>query len=102
MQVAAANPIAPYRDSIPAEVIAKEKEIYFTQAQTSGKPEKIWDKIVEGKLLKFYQETVLTEQAFIRDPNITVTDRIKAVEKETVSTIKVISFARLELGAEEA
>jgi elongation factor Ts len=101
MQVAAANPIAPNRDSIPADVIAKEKEIYFTQAQTSGKPEKIWDKIVEGKLVKFYQEMVLTEQAFIRDPNITVTDRIKAVEKETASAIKVISFVRLELGAEE-
>jgi elongation factor Ts len=100
MQVAAANPIAPNRDAIPAEIITKEKEIYFTQAQTSGKPEKIWDKIVEGKLVKFYQEQVLVEQPFIRDPNTTVTDRIKAVEKETNSAIKVISFVRMELGAE--
>jgi elongation factor Ts len=101
MQVAAANPIAVDKESISSDVIAKEKEIYFTQAQSSGKPEKIWDKIVEGKLVKFFQEVVLIEQAFIKDPEITVTDRIKAVEKETSSTIKVLSFVRFELGAEE-
>ena len=102
LQVAAANPIAPNRESVPADTIAKEKEIYFTQAQSSGKPEKIWDKIVEGKLVKFYEETVLTEQAFIRDPATTVTSRIAATEKETNAHIKVVSFVRLELGAEEA
>lgn len=101
MQVAAANPIAADKESISADVIAKEKEIYFTQAQSSGKPEKIWDKIVEGKLVKFFQEVVLIDQAFIKDPEITVTDRIKAVEKETSSNIKVLSFVRFELGAEE-
>jgi elongation factor Ts len=101
MQVAAANPIAADKESISADVIAKEKEIYFTQAQSSGKPEKIWEKIVEGKLVKFFQEVVLTEQAFIKDPEITVTDRIAAVEKETSSKIKVLSFVRFELGAEE-
>lgn len=102
MQVAAANPIAVDRESIPAAIIAKEKEIYFTQAQNSGKPEKIWDKIVEGKLVKFYQEATLTEQPFIRDPNtMTVTDRIKAAEKETGARIKPLAFVRLELGAED-
>jgi elongation factor Ts len=105
MQIAAANPIAADRQSIPAATITKEKEIYFTQVQSSGKPEKIWEKIVEGKLVKFYQEAVLVEQAFIRDPNTTtVTDRIKAAEKETGAPgahIKVVSFVRLELGAEE-
>jgi elongation factor Ts len=101
MQIAAANPIAADRQSIPAATIAKEKEIYFTQVQSSGKPEKIWEKIVEGKLVKFYQEAVLVEQAFIRDPNTTVIDRIKAAEKETNAHIKVVSFVRLELGAEE-
>jgi elongation factor Ts len=101
MQVAAANPIAPDRQSIPADIIAKEKEIYFTQVQSSGKPEKIWEKIVEGKLVKFYQEAVLIEQPFIRDPNTGVTDRIKAAEKEVNAQIKVVSFVRLELGAEE-
>jgi elongation factor Ts len=101
MQVAAAIPVAPARESIPAAIIDKEKEIYLTQVKASGKPEKIWDKIVEGKLAKFYQEAVLVEQAFIRDPNTTVTDRIKAAEKETGAQIKVLSFVRLELGAEE-
>jgi elongation factor Ts len=101
MQVCASNPIAPNRESIPAATVAKEKEIYFTQAQASGKPEKIWEKIVEGKLVKFYQEMVLTEQAFIKDPAINVADRIKQTEKETGAQIKVISFVRLELGAEE-
>ncbi len=101
MQVAAANPMAANRENIPAATIEKEKEIYFTQAQTSGKPEKIWDKIVEGKLVKFYQETVLVEQGFIRDPEKPVTDRIQAAEKECGATIKVLSFIRLELGAEE-
>jgi elongation factor Ts len=102
MQVAAANPIAANRENIPADTIAKEKEIYFTQAQSSGKPEKIWDKIVDGKLVKFYQEMVLVEQAFIRDPATTVNDRVKATEKEINCPIKVVSFVRLELGAEEA
>jgi elongation factor Ts len=101
MQVAASVPIAAGRESIPEATLAKEKEIYLTQVKASGKPEKIWDKIVEGKLAKFYQETVLVEQPFIRDPNTTVTDRIKAAEKETGAQIKVLSFVRLELGAEE-
>lgn len=101
MQVAAANPIAADRENIPADVVNKEKEIYFTQAQSSGKPEKIWDKIVEGKLTKFYQEVVLTEQAFIKTPDISVTDRIKETEKQTGAKIKVLDFVRLELGAEE-
>ena len=101
MQVAAAVPVAADRQSIPAAIIDKEKEIYLTQVKASGKPEKIWDKIVEGKLAKFYQEAVLVEQAFIRDQNTTVTDRIKVAEKETGAQIKVLSFVRLELGAEE-
>lgn len=101
MQIAASNPLAPNRESIPADVIAKEKEIYFTQAQTSGKPEKIWDKIVEGKLVKFYQEMVLVEQPYIRDPATSVADRIKAAEKEAAVRIKPVCFLRIERGAEE-
>ncbi len=101
MQVAAANPMAVDRESVSAEVIAKEKEIYQTQAQSSGKPEKIWDKIVDGKLEKFFQEFTLVEQAFIRNPDMNITSRIKETEKETGAKIKVLSFVRLELGAEE-
>lgn len=101
MQVTAANPMAVDRDHVPAEVLSKEKDIYFTQAQTSGKPEKIWDKIVEGKMAKFFQEMTLIEQAFIKTPDISVTDRIKETEKALGATIKVLGFIRYELGAEE-
>lgn len=101
MQVAAANPIAVDRESVSSEIIAKEKEIYQTQAQSSGKPEKIWNKIVEGKLEKFFQEFALVEQAFIRNPDVNVNSRIQETEKETGAKIKVLSFVRFELGAEE-
>jgi elongation factor Ts len=101
MQVAAANPIAVDRESVNPEVIAKEREIYQTQAQSSGKPEKIWGKIVDGKLEKFFQEFTLVEQAFIRNPDVNIKSRIQETEKETGAKIKVLSFVRLELGAEE-
>ena len=101
MQVTAANPMAIDREHIDASVLAKEKEIYFTQAQTSGKPEKIWDKIVEGKMTKFFQEMTLVEQGFIRNPDSSVTDRIKETEKALGATVKVLDFIRFELGAEE-
>ncbi|MBD3317726.1 MAG: elongation factor Ts [Chitinivibrionales bacterium] len=101
MQVAAANPVAVNPEGLPQDLVAKEKDIYTTQAQSSGKPEKIWDRIVEGKLSKFYKEVALIEQAFIREPDISVTDRIKQTEKETGCSISVIEFGRYELGSEE-
>jgi elongation factor Ts len=101
MQIAAANPMAANVKDIPESIVAKEKEIYYTQAQTSGKPEKIWDKIVDGKLEKFFQEVVLVQQAFIKNPEITITARINEVEKATGAKIGVDSFFRIELGAEE-
>jgi elongation factor Ts len=100
MQVAASNPMSADSDAISPEVIAKEKEIYFTQAQTSGKPEKIWDKIVEGKLAKFFQEVTLVGQAFVKNPEISIAQRIAETEKELNSKIKVLSFVRMERGAE--
>lgn len=101
MQVTAANPMAVDRDHVPASILAKEKEIYLTQAQTSGKPEKIWEKMVEGKMAKFFQEMTLVEQAFIKNQDISVTDRIKETEKAIGGTIKVLEFVRFELGAQE-
>ncbi len=104
MQVAAANPIAVDRDAINknfASLVEKEKEIYFTQAQTSGKPEKVWPKIVEGKLDKFYKDSALLDQAYIRDPERSVSDKIKEAEKAAGSAVRVVSFVRYELGAEE-
>jgi elongation factor Ts len=99
MQVAVNNPIAANREDVPAGVLEKEKEIYLSQAQNSGKPDKVWGKIVEGKVAKFYKDSVLVEQAFIRDPETSVTDRIKQAEKEIGTGITVRSFVRFELGA---
>lgn len=104
MQVAAANPLSIDRASLDkafASLVEKEKEIYFTQAQTSGKPEKVWPKIVEGKLEKFYKESTLVQQAFIRDAERAVSDRISDTEKAIAGKITVVSFVRFELGAEE-
>ncbi len=104
MQVAASNPLAIDRAALDrnfASLVEKEKEIYFTQAQTSGKPEKVWPKIVEGKLEKFYKESTLVMQPFIREPERMVSDRIADVEKALSGKITVVSFVRFELGAEE-
>ena len=104
MQIAASNPLGIDREKMKrdfAAAIEKEKEIYFTQAQTSGKPEKVWPKIVEGKLDKFFKESTLLEQPFIRDPEKSVTDRIAAAEKDVSARLTIVSFTRFELGAEE-
>lgn len=101
MQVAALKPIAVNREGVPKEIIEKEREIYLSQVKSSKKPEKIWDKIVDGKLNKFFKQSSLLEQDFIKDTDITVTDRIKQVEKENELKIDVSSFIRFELGIEE-
>ena len=104
MQIAASNPIAIDREKMSKDfvsVIEKEKEIYFTQAQTSGKPEKVWPKIVEGKLDKFFKEATLLDQPYIRDAEQPVSSRIAAAEKEAGAKFTVLSFIRYELGAEE-
>ena len=104
MQIAASNPIAIDREKMTADMpdfIAKEKEIYLTQAQTSKKPEKVWQKIVEGKLDKFFKDSTLIEQPYIKDAEHPVSERIAIVEKETGAKFKVLSFVRYELGAEE-
>jgi elongation factor Ts len=100
MQVTASNPIAVSREAVPADVVAKEREIYQTQAQNSGKPEKIWDRIVEGKMTKFYEQVALPEQAYIREPERKVADRIKEASKEADAELRPVSFVRYELGAE--
>jgi elongation factor Ts len=103
MQVAASNPIAIDRAALEKAfptLVEKEKEIYLTQAQTSGKPEKVWPKIVEGKLEKFYKDSTLVQQPYIRDAERAVSDRISDAEKALSCKITVVSFVRFELGAE--
>ena len=81
MQVAAANPRYVRREEVPAAELDKEKEIYRQQALETGKPEKVVDKIVEGKLERFYSEACLLEQAFIKDPDKKVTDIVNECDR---------------------
>ena len=83
MQIAATNPISLDKDSVPEDIIAKEKEIYTEQAKSSGKPDNIIEKMVEGRLSKFFQENCLMEQAYIKDSDKKVSDLMT----ETIATL---------------
>ena len=98
MQVAAASPVSATRESVPAEVVAHEMEIYKAQAAESGKPENIQEKIATGRLEKFFKESCLTEQAFVKNPDQSVTDYVNEVAKKLGGTIKVTGFKRFMLG----
>ncbi len=101
MQVAAASP-APARfvrrEEVPEEVVAKEREILKSQAEASGKPPEVVDKIVEGKLGKFYSEAVFLEQPFIKNPETTVQQHIASVIAVLKENIQVRRFERFERG----
>lgn len=98
MQIAASNPLAIDREAVPAGVVEKEREIYFTQAKESGKPEKVHEKIVEGKMKKYYSEVCLLEQAYVKNPDITVQDLINEMMAKTGENIVVRRFVRFQLG----
>ena len=100
MQVAAAKPIAVDRGQVSPELIEKEKEIYSNQAKNEGKPEHIVDRIVDGRIEKYYQEYCLLEQPFIRDTDKTVQDLITDAVGNLGENILVRRFVRFELGAE--
>jgi elongation factor Ts len=98
MQVAAANPSYVSRENVPADVVAREKAIYREQALAAGKPEKIVDKIAEGKLEKFYGDFCLVEQAFIKDPDRKVRDLFQAMAAKTGTAVGVANFVRYQVG----
>jgi elongation factor Ts len=98
MHIAAMNPIAISREDVPPEVIEKEKEILRAEAATSGKPEKVVDKIVEGRLEKFFSEQCVLEQAYIKNPDITVKDFISNTIAKLGENITVRRFTRYQLG----
>ncbi|HEY0306046.1 MAG TPA: translation elongation factor Ts [Longimicrobiales bacterium] len=98
MHVAAAAPLALSADGIPADVVERERGVYLEQVKNEGKPEKMWDKIVEGKLNKFYKESTLLEQPFVKDPDKTVKDLITEVAAKTGENIVVRRFVRFALG----
>ncbi len=98
MQVAAANPIVVEQDQLDQTTLEKEKEIYRTQALNEGKPEKIVDKIVDGRLSKYFQEVVLLEQPFIKDQEITRRDLISRAVTKMGENIIVKRFVRFRMG----
>jgi elongation factor Ts len=98
MQVAAANPRYVRREEIPAEELEREKMIYRQQALDSGKPEKIVDKIVEGKMERYYSEVCLLEQAFIKDQDKKVVDILNEAIARLGENIQIRRFARYHLG----
>ncbi len=100
MQVAAANPLVVSREDVLESDLEREREIFKNQALQSGKPEKIIDKIVEGKMEKFYSENVLLEQAFIKDDKVVVGDRLKEVIGKLGENMVVKRFVRFQLGEE--
>jgi elongation factor Ts len=100
LQIAASKPAYVKRDDVPASLIEKEKEIYLAEAKNTGKPQQAWAKIVEGKLEKFYQEKCLVEQAYIRDPSLTVKELLTQKIAKIGENIGVRRFTRYELGQE--
>jgi elongation factor Ts len=98
MQIAAANPRYIRPEDASAEELEKEREIYRRQALESGKPEKIIDKIVEGKIERFFSEVCLLEQAFIKDPDKKVSDVVNEAIARLKENIQVRRFARFHLG----
>jgi len=98
LHVASARPIAVRIEDVPAEVIERERRVYAAQVAEEKKPEAVKEKIVEGKLRKFYQENVLLEQPFVKDDKVTVGDLVKALSGKTGEKVQVRRFARFELG----
>jgi elongation factor Ts len=98
MHVAAASPVAIRREDFPAELVERERAVYREQMRESGKPEHIWDKIVDGKVDKFYAEQALLEQPFVKNPDQTVGQLITEVAAKTGEKIEVRRFTRFALG----
>ena len=98
MHVAATSPVGIVEEDVPQDVIDREKEIYRAQALEMGKPEKMVDKIADGKLNKFFKESCLMNQAYVKDPNMTITDYLNDVIAKTGEKITIKRFARFQVG----
>jgi elongation factor Ts len=98
MQIAASNPLYVRPEEVPAEVIESEKEILRNQALNEGKPEKIVDKMVEGRVQKYYKEVCLLEQPFIKDPDVTIDQLLKNLIAKIGENISIRRFVRYEVG----
>lgn len=98
MHIAASSPDFIRREELPAELLEREKSIYRDQAAQTGKPENVLDRIVEGRLEKFYQEVCLLDQPFIKNPDISVQQLIQEVAGKVGENVQLRRFARFQLG----
>jgi elongation factor Ts len=98
MHIAATNPVSISSDQVPEELVQRELEIYRGQAAEMGKPENMLDKIAQGKLNKFYKENCLLNQAYVRDPNVTVEDLLNEMIGKIGENITIKRFCRFQLG----
>ena len=98
MQITAADPLYVAREDVPKEVVAREREIYAAQALESGKPEKVIEKIANGKVEKFFSDICLLEQAYVKDQNLTIHDLLQEVRAKLGENIQVRRFVRYQVG----
>jgi len=98
MHVAATSPLSLSTDDLDSEAVERERAIFSEQARASGKPEQVIEKMIEGRIRKFYEEVVLLKQAFVMNPDQTVEVLVEATGKELGAPIKVAGFQRLALG----
>lgn len=100
MHIAATNPVGITPEDVSEAVVQREREIYKAQAAETGKPEKVIEKIVEGKLNKFYKENCLLNQAYVRDGDKSIADYLNEVIAKTGEKVEIKRFARFQVGAE--
>jgi elongation factor Ts len=98
LQIAAANPLGVNPEDIPQEIVERERGIYMAQAAESGKPQNILEKMVDGKMRKFYEENSLMQQKFIRDPDRSIQDYLNELIAKIGEKIEVRRFCRYQLG----
>jgi elongation factor Ts len=100
MHIAATNPLGIAKEDVPQDAIERERAIYLAQAQESGKPANILEKMVDGKMRKYFQEVVLLEQAYVKEPEKTIQDYLNELLAKTGEKILIRRFVRFQLGAE--
>ena len=98
LQIAASNPLFVTEDDVPEDALKGERKIYAAQAKKSGKPDNVIEKIVEGKLKKYYEEVVLLNQPFVKNPDLTIKDYLGDLAASLGENVKIRRFVRLELG----
>ena len=99
MHIAASSPLAIKREDIPENLVSREREIFKTQAMESGKPENIAEKMVTGKIDKYFSEVTLMEQKFVKNPDVSIQDLLNEIVAKIGENISIKRFARFQVGA---